>query len=176
MSVTRLYLVDEKNNLNTRTSNDWLNLKVDKPLSTEDEWMDVLKKKWMSVIITNTIFVISRICMIRHFQVQNGHFIYWQWWKASKGLSPYWFWRRMQTTFHSWLRVSKLNIHNLALIEKNLHEDINSRFKRLVDEHNLILPLLSVLLEEQKMVDNDVKIQIIVKYRDGMVDLILSFI
>lgn len=47
--------------------------------------------------------------------------------------------------------LSKLNIHNLALIEKNLHKVINSRVKRLVDEHNLILPLLSVLLEQQKM-------------------------
>ena len=47
--------------------------------------------------------------------------------------------------------LSKLNLQNLALIEKRLHEVINSRAKFLVDKHNLILPLLSVFLEERKM-------------------------
>ena len=47
--------------------------------------------------------------------------------------------------------LSNINLQKLSKIEKNFHEVINSRVKDLVEKNNLVLPVLTVLLEKQRM-------------------------
>lgn len=47
--------------------------------------------------------------------------------------------------------MAHLDFQKLAKIEKNFHEVILSRAEKLVKEHNLVLPLLTVILEQREL-------------------------